>query len=213
MFENACGASPKIEPEATNNRIPPQEVEMSSREIAVCSCCHLKFRRVIRTNQYTVSQATSVTAPREDICDDCRHHQGATTDQQLRKHQNHEQRLVEHLYAANQYARKAEQDKKDSREQVASALSSRKRMAECLKQVQDLHTLRPNGSCSCGKAKGCRTAEVIANNRWLLARLNEVDLPEDEEIWQRPTERLNRRAPWMEHPEDHDGDLIRKDLA
>lgn len=175
---------------------------MSSREFALCSCCHLKFRRVIRTNQYTVSQAMSVTAPRQDLCDECRHHQGATTEQQLRKHQDHEQRLAERLYAADLYARKAEQAKKDSKEQAASALRSRQRMAECLKQVQDLHSLRPNGSCTCGKDKGCKTAEVIAGNRWLLRMLTNVDLPEDggDEVWQRQPERFDSPARWMGLP-------------
>ncbi|MDP3890502.1 hypothetical protein [Nocardioides sp.] len=172
---------------------------MPPREHAVCVCCHQKFLRANRTNMYTSSDAASVTAPRSDLCDECRRHQGNSVEQQLHRYRDHELILGERLYAADQYARKAAQEKKDAREQAASALRSRDRMAQWLKQVQDLHTLRPNGACTCGKAKGCATAELLVGDRWLSQRLSRVALPDEgEHDWERRTERLTRREPWMD---------------
>lgn len=176
-----------------------QEVSMATREHARCKCCHQPFVRVARTNQYTVSDGSSVTAPNPDLCDECRPHQGSSVEHQLRKHKAHEQKLTESLYAADKYARDAQQKIKDARQQTAAALKSRERMAQALKTVQDLHTLRPNGSCTCGVTKTCRTADVIADNRWLLRMRDRVPLLDEDDagLLNRSDETFDDAAEWM----------------
>jgi len=124
---------------------------------------------------YSVTgEASSVPLRRPTLCGVCRYHQGGETEQLLEKHRDHEARLREALEVADQYARKTQSQVDNSRERVASALSSRDRAIAKLQAVNDLHVVGPSGACSCGVKRNCRTAEVLYD-RWLQGMIGRAD--------------------------------------
>lgn len=145
---------------------------MTRRIAATCTCCGLKFLAADRSDMYSVTGDIGTGSRKAPAlhCQDCRYHQGSAPEQELKRHQDHEPKLRHALEAAAAYAVKAEKQVAESRERVSSALHSRDRAIAKLSQVQDLHTLKPDGACTCGIKKDCRTAAALYE-RWLQSQL------------------------------------------
>jgi hypothetical protein len=99
---------------------------------------------------------------------------------ELKRAQDHEALLRERIGAADTYARTAEARVNKFRERTAAALGSRERSVQVLRDVAELHTLRPRDGCSCGRAGQCQTANRI-NARWVQDMINRLrDDPDDD---------------------------------
>jgi hypothetical protein len=138
---------------------------MPRRVIRTCDCCTLKFPAMDRADMYNVTGENAPRNLKRLLCTECLYHQGESTEQQLKRYKDHEPKLLEARDAAAAWAEKAERKIADSREQVASALRSRELALQMLREVQDIHTMRPDGGCTCGIKKDCRTANVLFNRR------------------------------------------------
>lgn len=138
---------------------------MATYETVTCTCCDIPFQRVDRTNLYTSSNDSSVTAPNADHCQDCRYHQGSTLEKRLARAETHEKKFRERLMQAKAGARKAEAAAREAREQTAAALQSRTDMARLLQDVQELHVQKLDGRCECGRQRNCPTAELVGSPR------------------------------------------------
>jgi hypothetical protein len=129
--------------------------------IAECICCELKQRLPDRIGE----------TERDRICSTCRTHPGPRLA--LKRAQDHEALLRDRIGAADGYARRAEVQVNKFRERTASALESRDRAVQVLRDLSVLHTLRPGDGCTCGRTGQCETANRL-NARWVQDRINRL---------------------------------------
>lgn len=132
-----------------------------------CECCGLPFKAADRGDMYNVTDDVSpgFRKPQAMHCQECRYHQGDSDGQRLKKLEAHESELRRAKDAAADWAKKAEREVSDLRRRVGSALQSRDQAIDILAKVQDIHTMKPDGACTCGIKKDCRTAQAIYG-RW-----------------------------------------------
>ena len=114
---------------------------------------------------YNVTGENAPRNPRRLLCTECLYHQGQDVEQQLKRYKDHEPKLLEARDAAAAYAVRAEKRVAESREKVASALRTREHVLAKLREVEDIHTMRPDGTCTCGIKMNCRTANVLFDRR------------------------------------------------
>lgn len=125
-----------------------------------CGCCGLHRR--VRDNDGD-EQPT--------ICRLCTEHRGVNLSE--RRATEHEALLREYLTAATESADKAYRARDNYQERMRSAYGSRERSLRILARVSNLHTLKGNGSCTCGIPRGCRVAEVM-QDRWVVSQLDKL---------------------------------------
>lgn len=63
---------------------------------------------------------------------------------------------------------------------MKSALRSRDRSVKYLQRLNDLHTMGPDGACSCGTRKDCASAKLLYE-RWPQQQIQRLDDREQEE--------------------------------
>ena len=180
-----------------------------------CPCCSMPYTVNVRSSLHEDATGTvNQNRAYDHVCSECKGHQGSSPEQRLRKFEEDWPRLQYLKNQAGMYAASKELEIKDAKRQTARALQSREDMARRLKKVEAMHTMRPDGSCTCGLRK-CRTSEVFFGDRWLqdrLARLPEPDL-EHEELLRRPRESFERRERWMGFSGDGPSASRRNDTA
>lgn len=140
---------------------------MPARVIRRCECCDLPFRAADRGDMYSVTSDVSPGFAKRTamLCPDCRYHQGQAPEQRLKRLEDHEPKILKAKEAAADWAEKTERQVREYKERVFSALQSRDRAIDVLAKVQDIHTMKPDGACTCGIKKDCRTAQVLYG-RW-----------------------------------------------
>ena len=98
--------------------------------------------------------------------------------------------LRERLAAATESASYAGEHRKQFGEKMHSALRSRDRTIHVLRQINDMHELRSDGICKCGKPKGCKIGALL-NDRGVQQLIRRVD---EHEAEQRDRERHHREV-------------------
>ncbi len=92
--------------------------------------------------------------------------------------------LRERLAAAREAADEAYKERTVYKEKMHAAYGSRENGVRYLRKVNNLHILKPDGRCSCGMRRGCRTAEVIYTH-WvqsMIQKLDEIDKQREAEL-------------------------------
>ncbi len=121
------------------------------------------------------------------LCSICTYHQSQEINQTAKRHREHEEMLRERLAAASEWARSAEVERNQFGEKMHWALKSRDRMIKVLRQINDMHELRSDLSCKCGKHKGCKIAELLDDRgiQQLIRRVDEfeADQHRKEQMW------------------------------
>lgn len=122
------------------------------------------------------------------LCSVCSYHQSNEINQTVKRHQEHEVMLRERLTAASEWAANADAERKEFGQKMHWALKSRDWSIRVLRQINDMHELRSNGSCKCKKPKACKIAELL-DDRGLQELIRRVD---EHEAKQRERERAYR---------------------
>lgn len=136
-----------------------------------CQCCDLP---------YTVQDVVDLDGDRKrpsTFCSICRAHQGESSDQVARYNSDHAQMFFDALEVARSYAVRAQGEKDMAYEKMRASFSSRDRSVRFLQRIASLHQMKPNGACSCGMMRGCRTAELLGES-WpqeMMLRLDKKD--------------------------------------
>jgi hypothetical protein len=131
-----------------------------------CPCCDLE--QAVHINRFQLP---------DRFCRVCMNHQGDDPVRVLRRAENHEALLRARLNAAATAADTAYAARDEYKAKMYHAYNSREKAVRYLARVNDLHTLRPNGTCSCGMKPRCRTAAVIYEN-WsqnMIIKLEDVE--------------------------------------
>jgi hypothetical protein len=140
----------------------------------------------------------------EDLCNVCRHHQGAEIDHTAKRHQEHEEMLRERLAAVTAWGAKADSERNAFGRRMHRALESRDRTVQVLRQISDLHELRADGGCSCRISENCPIA-VLLDDRGIQQLIRRVDRYETD---QQAKEQLWREMRAAADPDEWD-ELIR----
>lgn len=189
------------------------EAHMPTKITVHCQCCTRPFVKdePRETGDFSVNQ----NRPTRNLCGRCRLHQGQAPEQRLKRYEEDVPLILESLKTAAAYAERKEQENKEANRRVASVLQSRERMEIVLKKVQSIHTLRGDGSCTCGIKKACKTAGALYGDRWVEDRLERRHHPDDEydQMPRRPRESFRNREPWMGYPSQGDGPAWTSDSA
>jgi hypothetical protein len=162
--------------------------------LAICSCCGLKQN--FRDHQ------SLEASPRSGVCGVCYAHRSPSVEQRLKKAQEHEAMLRERFEKSSAWAAKAEAEVKEARQRVAIAYKSRDRAIRILRDLNDLHILRPNGACSCGVKRNCKSAAKLYD-RWTQNLIQRVDEQEERALrWRRDSSVFDDDDDWYDtvHP-------------
>lgn len=131
-----------------------------------CGCCSLKFTWTGTSRE-----------PALQWCPDCATHypqEGESTERELERLRAHEPRLIQRATDAARFATQYEQQVRDGKERVASALRRRSEVEAMLEAVTAAHLERPDGTCSCKDRYPCLTISTMArHDRYLLRRLQQ----------------------------------------
>lgn len=114
------------------------------------------------------------------LCSICTYHQSDEIHQTAKRHREHEVMLRERLAAASEWAATADGERKKFGEKMHCALKSRDRTINVLRQTSDLHELRSDLGCKCGKPKDCKIAELL-DDRGIQQLIHRVDEHKDEQ--------------------------------
>jgi hypothetical protein len=121
------------------------------------------------------------------LCSTCTYHQSEEVNQTAKRHREHEEMLRERLMAASEWARKAEEERKQFGQKMHWALKSRDRTIKVLREINDMHELRSDLSCTCGKPKGCKVAELLDDRgiQQLIRKVDDYEAEQQrkEQIW------------------------------
>ena len=121
------------------------------------------------------------------LCSICTYHQNDEIHQTAKRHREHEVMLRERLAAASEWAATADGERKKFGEKMHLALKSRDRTIKVLRQVSDMHELRSDLSCKCGKPKGCKIADLLDDKgiQQLILRVDESEAEQKrkEQMW------------------------------
>ncbi len=132
-----------------------------------CQCCQL--------GQTFADRADGVSRRSDTVCARCEFHRGPNDE--LQRAQDHEALVREQLDACRSWATRTEVEVKRRRDQVAAAYElvdrerqKQERAFDLIGRINDLHTVRPSGDCTCAK-RGCQTASLVYQD-WVQARVN-----------------------------------------
>lgn len=130
-------------------------------EIYRCRCCELRHNSL----------------DGRALCTICRYHQSKEIQQTAKRHSDHVDMLRVRLTAASEWAEKAGTERDEAREKMQFAYKSRDRTISVLRQVNDMHELRPDGSCKCRMQKGCKIGKLLDDRgiRQLIQRVDEYE--------------------------------------
>lgn len=126
-----------------------------------CSCCGL------RRNAWQIDGEKPPT-----LCGVCFEHRGVNLA--LRRAREHEDDLREALYAADKSARDAYTQRDTYRDKMRVAYRGRERALTYLDSVAAMHSLRSDGTCSCGQKRGCKVG-VLMVDPWVTRELTKLD--------------------------------------
>lgn len=168
-----------------------------------CKCCDLVQR---------VREPDDLDAVVE-LCPACFEHRGSNNEMQIRRHSEHADMLRGRLAAASQWAERAEAERDDVRDRMRQAYSSRERAVRYLQRINNMHSMRGDGSCSCGVRRNCRVAALIYE-KWpqsMIAKLDRIDEERERELRALTPERGDD---WLTEAWDQlfdaDGELLRR---
>ena len=140
---------------------------MPRRVQSRCQCCDL--------NQAFLDRGDGIVRRSGAVCSHCEFHRGPLDE--LKRAHDHERLVREQLGACRAWATQTQQEisrkhdqVKASYELVERSRDHERRAYELIGRVNDLHTLRPSGDCTCGK-RNCPTAAIIYQD-WVQARVN-----------------------------------------
>lgn len=158
-----------------------------------CTCC-----RLIQT----------VASASPGLCTTCRYHQSLEINQTVKRYSEHEDMLRERFQAASKHAEEATVDRKAFGEKMHWAIRSRDRTIWILRQISDMHELRPDGRCKCGDAKSCKVAHLLDDRgiQQLIRRVDdhEAEMKRKEQIY-REMEASGDPSRWEEFLRDAAG--------
>ena len=129
-----------------------------------------------------------VTCGATGFCSICSYHQSPEIHQTAKRHREHEEMLRKRLKAASEWASAADEERKNFGQKMHWALKSRDRTIKVLRQINDMHELRSDGSCKCRIPRGCKIA-VLLDDRGIQQLIRRVD---DYEADQQAKERMWR---------------------
>ncbi len=106
--------------------------------------------------------------------------------------------LRERFEKSSAWAAAAQVEVNEARQRVAIAYKSRDRAIRILRDLNDLHTLRPNGVCSCGVKRNCKSAAKLYD-RWTQNLIQRVDEQERRALhWRRDSSVLDDDDDWFD---------------
>lgn len=121
------------------------------------------------------------------LCSTCTYHQSREINQTVKRHREHEAMLRERLKAASDWAFNADVERKEFGQKMHWALKSRDRTIQVLRKINDMHELRPDGSCKCRLPKGCKIGALLNDRgiQTLIRRVDdyEADQQRKEQLW------------------------------
>lgn len=84
------------------------------------------------------------------------------------------------LTAASEWAKRAETERDDAFRRMKRAFSSRDHAVGYLQRILDIHDVKIDGSCKCGKRTGCTVGTILAE-KWARQMIGRKDRADDEE--------------------------------
>jgi hypothetical protein len=151
-----------------------------------CLCCALRYDELPYRDKHDRA-----------LCSTCRFHQSTENNQTVKRHQEHEAMLRERLDKSSVWASEVAAENKKVKQDVYFAYRTRDRAANLLQKVNDLHQLRPDGSCLC-KQRNCKTAEIL-EDRLAQTLIRNVDEAQEHVRRQRELSELAL----LDYDEDH----------
>jgi hypothetical protein len=138
----------EVSPDAVSavlDRWPPRVADADGT--ATCPCCRLPQR--LEPDQFGVI---------ETYCRSCQRHLGEDPASRLQRAASHEEMLRERLEAARKAEVAAYGECDVQRDRARMAYEARERAVEQLREVSELHVIRPDGRCSCDQpgVQDCR---------------------------------------------------------
>lgn len=140
---------------------------MPRRVQSRCECCGL--------NQTFLDRGDGIARRSDSVCSHCEFHRGPLDD--LKRAQDHERLVRDQLHACRTWAEQTQREISRKHDQVRAAYqlversrNHERRAYELIGRINDLHTLRPNGECTCGK-RDCPTAAIVYQD-WVQAQLD-----------------------------------------
>lgn len=109
-----------------------------------CQCCGLRHKVLMDDN-------------------DNSHLTHCTTCQGHRYSNSALQRDTDHKAMWQEYLRELNAELDEAYARMKSAYRTRATALDALGRVNDIHDLRPNGQCTCGKKGKCQVAEILAD--------------------------------------------------
>lgn len=113
-----------------------------------CTCCDLPRNAVEFDGE-----------ARPTICALCLEHRAVNLSE--RRALEHAELLRVAVAVLKDLERDARKQRDEYKERMHGAYSSRETSVRYLRDVLNLHTMHPDGSCSCGMKRGCRSAELL----------------------------------------------------
>ena len=126
----------------------------------LCSCCGLVQR--VRTDD----------GGQPTMCSPCIEHRGANTEMMIRRGQEHEEMLRFRWEAARTAANNYE-------ERMKSAFRSRETAVRYLMRLDEIHSIKREGSCTCGRKRDCPSAEILSSG-WVQDMIRKVEQRDSE---------------------------------
>jgi hypothetical protein len=133
-----------------------------------CTCCELPRHAF-----------EFVGEPRPTICPVCQEHWAVNLTE--RRAVEHEALLRDALAVVLSWMDTANRERAEYKDKMHAAYSSRETSVRYLRDILSLHTLRPDGACSCGQKRGCRSGEFL-QKPWVQQQVLKLDKIEAQHV-------------------------------
>jgi hypothetical protein len=170
--DNSWGLSPLAV------KLARQEVPMRRPIDIRCTCCELPRSAFEYDGE-----------PRPTICALCSEHRAVNLTE--RRAIEHEALLRDALEVASSWADEAYRERTEYKDRMHAAYGSREISLRYLRDILNLHRMRPDGSCSCGRKRGCPSAELL-QKPWVHQQVTKLEKIEAQHL----------RELAMEHDDD-----------